>query len=343
MKEHLNTLFVNTQGAYLGKEDEAVQVRVDSQVRMRVPIHTLAGIVCFGQVGCSPALMHLCGERGVTVSFLSERGRFLGRVEGPVAGNVLLRREQYRRADDEASSVEIARTIVSAKIANARTVLQRGSRDRSPEAVSGRLCEAADVLRTRLGSVEGVRTLDGIRGVEGESARVYFGAFDDLVASQKEDFVFRGRTRRPPLDAVNSLLSFVYALLEHDVRSALAAVGLDPAVGFLHRDRPGRPGLSLDLMEEFRPFFADRLVLSLINLKQVRAPGFTIDEGGGVRMDDATRKTVLAAYQKRKQEELLHPFLNERMTIGMLFHIQARLFARFLRGDLDGYPPFIWR
>lgn len=343
MKEHLNTLFVTTQGAYLGKEDEAVLVRVEEQVRLRVPIHTLAGIVCFGHVGCSPALMYLCGERGVTVSFLSERGKFLGRVEGPVGGNVLLRREQYRRADDEASAVGIARALVSAKIANARAVLRRGSRDRGPETVVCRLGKAADALNLRLGALEAAGDLDAIRGIEGDSARVYFEVFDDLIAAQKDHFVFRARTRRPPLDAVNSLLSFVYALLEHDVRSALAAVGLDPAVGFLHRDRPGRPGLSLDLMEEFRPFFADRLVLSLINLRQVQAPGFRTEPVGGVMMDDATRKVVLTSYQKRKQEQLLHPFLNERMTLGMLFHIQARLFARFLRGDLDGYPPFVWR
>ena len=343
MRQLLNTLFVTTQGAYLSREGEAVLVRVEHENKLRVPIHTLGGIVCFGQVSCSPPLMELCGDRNVAISFLSEQGRFYARVHGPVSGNVLLRREQYRRADIEAVSSEIARAVVIAKIANCRTVLLRAVRDRPDapevvaiEAASRRLARLLDELRQPA-------PLEVVRGREGDAARTYFEVFDHLIAAQKEDFFFRERSRRPPLDNVNALLSFFYTLLAHDVTAALEAVGLDPAVGFLHRDRPGRPSLALDLMEEFRPIFADRLALSLINRQQIRGKGFRKTESGAVMMDDATRKEVLVAYQKRKQEEIQHPFLNEKLGVGLLPHVQAMLLARYLRGDLDGYPPFFWK
>jgi CRISPR-associated protein Cas1 len=343
VKRHQNTLYVTTQGTYLRKDGEAVEVRLQEETRMRIPIHTLGGIVCFGQVGVSPYLLGLCGERGVGVSFLTENGRFLARVQGPTSGNVLLRREQYRRADDEAACAPLVRAFVTAKIANSRTVLLRALRDRPDAPGTSSLRDAASALAQTLDSLQQADTVDRLRGLEGNAARLYFGVFDHLIAQQKDDFFFRERSRRPPLDNVNALLSFLYTLLRHDMQSALETVGLDPAVGYLHRDRPGRPSLALDLMEELRSFLADRLALSLINLQQVRPAGFTRNESGGVVMDDDTRKILLTAYQKRKQEEILHPFLGEKTTVGLLPYLQAALLARTLRGDLDGYPPFLWK
>lgn len=343
MKKHLNTLFVTTQGAYLAKEGESVIVRVEKETRLRVPVHTLGGIVCFGNVGCSPFLMGFCAERDVAISFLSEHGRFLARVQGPVSGNVLLRREQYRKADDMKISAEMARAVLMGKLANCRTVLRRALRDHSDKLDKDQVSQASKQISGSLKRLQEDVPLNSMRGIEGDAAHVYFNVFDHLITSQKEDFSFQDRNRRPPLDNVNCLLSFLYTLVMHDVRSALESVGLDPAVGFLHRDRPGRPGLALDLMEEFRPFIADRLTLSLINLSQVQKKGFKKSESGAVLMDDETRKTVLVAYQKRKQDEIMHPFIEEKVTIGLLFHMQALLLARYLRGDLDGYPPFVWK
>jgi CRISPR-associated protein Cas1 len=343
VKHLLNTLYVTTQGAYLAREGETVLVRVDGETKLQVPIHTLGSIVCFGQVSVSPPLMGLCAEHSVAVSFLTEHGRFLARIQGPVSGNVLLRREQYRRADDLEMSAQIARAIVVAKIANCRTVLQRAVRDRPEDESSGKLSQAAEQLAQHLKDLEGPVLLDTVRGKEGDAARRYFSVFDYLITAQKEDFFFRERSRRPPLDNINALLSFIYTLLVHDVAAALEGVGLDPAVGYLHRDRPGRPGLALDLMEELRPYLADRLALSLVNRQQVRGKGFQKTESGGVMMNDETRKEVLVTYQKRKQEEIQHPFLGEKIALGLLPHVQALLLARYLRGDLDGYPPFFWR
>ena len=343
MKKHLNTLFVTTSGSYLFKEGETVAVKIDGEVKLKLPVHTIGGIVCFGHVSCSPALMGFCSERGVGISFLTEYGRFLARITGPVSGNVLLRREQYRKADQKDFSARMTQSVLIGKIVNCRTVLQRVLRDHADKINA----ENVDWTVKRLGhSLKNVRQendLDVLRGLEGDAARVYFDAFDHLIVSQKEDFQFRDRSRRPPLDNVNCLLSFLYTLVMHDVRSSIEAVGLDPAVGYLHRDRPGRPGLALDLMEEFRPFIADRMVLSLINRKQVNGKGFKKSDSGGVIMDDDTRKEVLVAYQARKQEEIMHPYLEEKITVGLLFHIQALLMARYLRGDIDGYPPFIWK
>jgi len=343
MKKHLNTLFITTQGAYLNKDGETVAVNVDREVRLRVPIHTISGIICFGQVSCSPYLMAFCSENNVGISFLSEHGKFLARVQGPVSGNVLLRRTQYRKADDEQASVTVARSVLTGKIANCRTVLQRALRDHGDKINAGAVEIAVKRLNDCLGSINENVSLDVIRGIEGDASRIYFSVFDNLITAQKESFFFHDRNRRPPLDKVNCLLSFLYTLVMHDVRSALEAVGLDPAVGFLHRDRPGRPGLALDMMEELRPFLAERIALSLINLRQVQEKGFKKSEAGAVTMDDDTRKTLIVAYQERKQEEIMHPFLNEKISIGILFHVQALLMARYLRGDIDGYPPFIWK
>lgn len=343
MKQLLNTLYVTTQGAYLARDGEAVEVRVEKETKLRVPIHTLTSIVCFGQVSCSPFLMGLCGESGVALAFLTENGRFLARVHGPVSGNVLLRREQYRWADREERSVSVARSVVLGKIANCRTVLLRAVREKPDGSGAQELERAALRLARLIETAAAARDLEEIRGHEGDAARVYFGAFDRLIAASKDEFFFSGRSRRPPLDNMNALLSFVYTLLTHDVTAALEAVGLDPAVGYLHRDRPGRPSLGLDLVEELRPVIADRLALSLVNRKQVQASGFRKTESGGVVMDEITRKEVLVAYQKRKREEILHPFLQERMAFGLVPHIQATLLARFVRGDLDGYPSFLWK
>jgi CRISP-associated protein Cas1 len=343
MKKHLNTLFVTTQGAYLSKEGETVVVSIEKQKRLQLPIHTIGGIVCFGNVMCSPYLMGFCAERDVAVSFLTENGRFLARVQGPVSGNVLLRREQFRKADDPLFSARVAKSILVGKIVNSRTVLQRALRDHGGKIAGEDVGQTVMYLADTLKRLDTCDSLEILRGLEGEAARLYFGVFDHLITNSTGAFVFNGRNRRPPLDNVNCLLSFLYTLLVHDVRSALEGVGLDPAVGFLHRDRPGRPGLALDMMEEFRPFLSDRLALSLINLGQVNAKGFDQSEAGAVVMSEDTRKTVITAYQKRKQDEIFHPFLDEKIQIGILFHIQALLFARFLRGDLDGYPPFAWR
>jgi CRISPR-associated protein Cas1 len=343
VKRHLNTLYVTTQGAWLGKDGETVVVRANGELLLRVPLLTLAGVVCFGQVACSPPLMAACAERDVAIAFLSEHGRFLARVVGETSGNVLLRREQYRRADQAGATLEIARSIIAGQIVNTRTVLLRGARDRADSPAAAGLTATAARMSAFLTALESAPTLDEARGFEGAAAREYFAAFDGLIAQQKEAFAFKQRSRRPPRDPINALLSFVYTLLMHDVTAALESHGLDPSVGYLHRDRPGRVGLALDVMEEFRPWLADRLVLTLVNLRQVTADDFVIGETGGVTMTDAGRKTVLVAWQKRKQDELTHPFLDEKTTVGLLPSLQALLLARHLRGDLDAYPPFVWK
>lgn len=343
MKRLLNTLYVTTKGAYLARQGEAVCVRVEHETKIRCPVNTLGGIVCIGPVGCSPQVMELCGKAGVSVSFLSGSGRFLARVQGPISGNVLLRRTQYRTADDDGASADIARSIVLGKVANCRNVLLRSARERSDDAAAAALRRAADNLGRVLRKLQETQPLDVVRGYEGEAAASYFGVFDHLITTNKKDFHFDRRSRRPPTDPVNALLSFLYTLLMHDLVGALEGVGLDPAVGFLHRDRPGRSGLALDLMEELRPILADRLVLSLINRRQVKAGGFERGDSGAVTMDDKTRKEVIIAYQTRKKDDILHPYLGEKMAVGLIPHVQALLLARFLRGDLDGYPPLIWK
>jgi len=344
MKRLLNTLFITTQGAYLSKEGETVVVNVDHEVRLRLPILTLDGIVCFGNVSCSPFLLGFCGEKGVGVSFLTEHGHFLARVCGPVSGNVLLRREQYRRAESAEQAATLAASVVAAKAANCRTVLRRARRDHGSMAGEAAVLDAIGRLDRLLDDVRrpGL-SADAVRGLEGDAAAAYFGVFDHLIVAQKDAFRFTIRSRRPPLDPVNALLSFLYTLLAHDATGALEAVGLDPQAGFLHAMRPGRPSLALDLLEELRPVVADRLALSLINLRQIGSNGFRYTESGGVEMTDDTRKAVLTAYQKRKQEEITHPFLAQAVPIGMVLHAQALLLARHLRGDLDAYPPFVWR
>jgi CRISP-associated protein Cas1 len=343
VKQLLNTLYVTTQGAYLAREGDTVLVRVEHETALRVPIHTLSSVVCFGRVSSSPPLMGLCAEHGVALAFFTENGRFLARVQGPVSGNVLLRREQYRRSEDQAQAAEIARAVVIAKVANCRTVLLRAAREKPEAAGSADLDASALRLARLVEELQKTKPLDTVRGHEGDAARVYFDVFDHLITESKEAFFFRTRSRRPPLDNLNALRSFLYTLLTHDVAAALEGVGLDPAVGYLHRDRPGRPSLALDIVEELRPVIADRLALSLINRRQIGGDGFRATESGAVEMDETTRKQVLGAYQKRKQEEIVHPFLKERVAFGIVPHAQAMLLARHLRGDLEGYPSFLWR
>jgi CRISPR-associated protein Cas1 len=343
MRKLLNTLYVSSQGAYLHQEGETVVVEKEKQRVLQLPVHTIGGIVCFGNVLCSPFLLGFCAERDVAISFLSEHGRFLASVRGPISGNVLLRRKQYRMADDDETTRKIAAQVVSGKLANCRIVINRTIRDHAAKVDVPHLKEASLSIDRIISRIPHAADVDEIRGFEGQAAAEYFRVFNHLIIEQKDGFVFTDRNRRPPLDEVNALLSFIYTLLAHDVRSALETVGLDPAVGFLHRDRPGRPGLALDIMEEFRPVIADRLVLSLINRRQVSKNGFTKAANGAVTMDDATRKTILIEYQNRKQDEVYHPYIEETAPIGLLFFIQANLMARYIRGDIDGYPPFFWR
>jgi len=343
MKQHLNTLFVTTEGAYLKKKGEAIVVRIEGKDRIRVPLINIGSIACFGRVNCSTPLLGACGESGISVSFLTRQGRFLAAVNGFTRGNVLLRREQYRKADDDAGSAAVARGCIIGKLANYRTSLRRAAREHSCSQAQARLTQSANRINRTLRSLSDTLSLDSLRGVEGEATTHYYGVFNDFIHAAPGEFLFSRRSRRPPLDAVNAVLSFLYSMLALDARSACEAAGLDAAVGFLHRDRPGRPGLALDLMEELRPVLADRVALTVINRRQINPAGFETQPTGAVIMNDAARRTVITEYQKRKQETILHPFLNERITLGLTVHIQARLLARHLRGDLNAYPPFAWR
>jgi len=340
MRKLLNTLYVTTPDAYLARDGENLVVRVGNEERFRIPIHNLEGVVCFGYMGASPHLMRLCSENNVGLSFLTPSGKFLARVSGRVRGNVLLRRTQYRKADNRLESLEISKSFIIGKIVNCRTILGRGIRDHSAVIDCDRVRGVDALLIENLLKIEDCDSADTLRGIEGNCAKFYFVALDDLILRQKDVFYMHERNRRPPLDNMNTPLSFLYTLLAHDVESALETVGLDPYVGFFHTDRPGRPGLALDMMEELRPYMADRLALNLVNLNQVNGDDFYKKENGGVIMKDDGRKTVIAAWQKRKQDMITHPYLNEKIPIGLLPYVQAMLMARFLRGDIDGYPPF---
>lgn len=344
MKKLLNTLYVTTVGASLRKDGDNLVATIDGSERVRVPLHMLGSVVAFGAIHLSPALMGACAAAGITLVLLDRVGRFQARIEGPVAGNVLLRRAQYRVSE---TPEDVVRGFVLGKIANQRAVLMRGFRDygedlaaEERERITGATERLADILR-KVGFAP--LDLEEMRGAEGEAANLYFGVFDLLIRSPDECLRFKGRSRRPPLDPINALLSFLYTLLTHDCRSAAEGVGLDPAVGFLHRDRPGRPSLALDLMEELRPVLADRLALSLVNRRQLRATDFEARDGGAVWLTDEGRKTVLAGWQERKKQERMHPFIEENAPLGLVPHLQAQLLARHLRGDLDAYPPWFWK
>lgn len=346
MRRQLNTLYVTTEGAWLKKDGANIVMEVEGEERARLPVHMLESLVCMGRVLVSPPLLGYCAEQGISVCFLSPYGKFLARMEGPVSGNVLLRREQYRRTDDPLRCALIVRNMLLGKVHNQRAVISRAIRDHGEtmdKAAHAALTHARERLRHIIERLSKETAQDVLRGLEGEAAQTYFDVFDSLIRVDEPALRFHGRSRRPPTDAVNALLSFLYTLLTHDCRSALETVGLDPAVGFLHRDRPGRPSLALDLLEEFRPFLADRLVLSLINRRQINERDFTTFDNGAVLLKETSRKTVLTAYQERKREELHHAFLEEKFTAGLFPAIQAQLLARHLRGDLEAYPPFLWK
>ena len=343
MKKLLNTLYVTVPDAFLLLDGENVVLQKDRQELGRVPLHNLERILAFGYRGVSPALMGKCIEKQIEIVFLTPSGKFLARVEGGVNGNVLLRREQYRIADDQEKSLTIARNMVIGKIYNSRQVIMRMLRDHAARVNQQNLMRKAEILKESLQQCQTVESVDVLRGIEGESAAVYFSVFDEMILQNKTAFSFTGRKKRPPTDPVNALLSFSYSLCTSMCASALEAVGLDPYVGFMHTDRPGRRSLALDLVEEFRAWHCDRFVTMLINKKIIQEESFEEREDGATSLNDASRKAVLNAWQTRKQEVIRHPFLDEKIEWGMLPYVQALLLARHIRGDLDAYPPFMWK
>lgn len=344
MPQLLNTLFVTTPNAYLRLEGETLCVEVEREKRLQVPLHHISSVVAFGDVMLTPAVLRRCAKDGRGVVLLDRNGEFSARVEGPISGNILLRQAQHAAAGNPFTALGIARACVAGKLRNARQVLLRGARDAKDAEDTQHLRQASQLLANQIRKLPETENLDVLRGLEGDGARVYFAAIPWLIrADQRQAFNFERRSRRPPLDRFNALISFLYTLLVNDCRSALEGVGLDPQLGFLHVVRPGRPALALDLMEEFRPVIADRLALTLINRGQLTEHSFEPRVGGAVYLNEQGRKVVLAAYQQRKQEELTHPLLEQTVAIGLLSHIQARLLARTLRGDMEGYLPFLNR
>ncbi len=343
MKKLLNTLYVTTPGLYLRKDGQAIEVRKQRELVTRLPILNLDGIVLFEQTALSSQLMNFCALNDILITHLDRNGRFLARVEGPVSGNVLLRREQFRAADDPLRAGPIARNMLLGKLANSKNVLLRFLRDHPDHPHAPEIGGAADFLRELIKKMKRLTDPGILRGIEGAAAERYFSVFDHLITNENKAFRFTGRSRRPPLDAVNALLSLAYTLLAHDLAGALEAVGLDPAVGFLHTDRPGRASLALDLLEEFRAFWADRLVLTLLNLKQLTPGDFRTGATGAVQLSDRGRKIFLTSYQARKRETIRHPLTGEKMEFGLLPFLQARLLAKHLRGELTEYPPLVWR
>ncbi len=343
MDTQLNTLYVFTQGSYLRRDHRTVVVEVEKVNRLTLPIHNLDAIAAFGQVMVSPGLMELCLESGVALTFLSESGRLIGRVDAPRSGNVLLRREQFRRAERPEGCLALARSFVAGKIQNARGALVRAAREADSADDRAALDFASNRLAEGLGALPAAGTLDEVRGREGDAARCYFAAFPHMIRHGRAELGMTGRSRRPPLDPVNALLSFSYALIVQDCVAALTAAGLDPDIGFLHADRPGRPSLALDLVEEFRPMVADRLVLTLLNRRQITPEQFHRREGGGVEINAEARKTLVQAFVARKREELTHPLLGTRARVGQLPFLQAKILARHLRGDSEIYLPCIVR
>ena len=343
MRKLLNTLFVTSEDSYLALENENVVVFTGDERRGQFPLVMLESIVSFSYKGASPALMGACAKRGIQLSFFTPNGRFLARCCGENRGNVLLRKEQYRVSDDPERSCRIARNFIFGKIYNNRWMLERTLRDHALRVDADAMKHVSIQLREQLPAIAAAENLDSLRGLEGEASARYFSAFDGMILNQKESFHFRERSRRPPLDNLNALLSFAYTLLANDCAAALEGVGLDSYVGFLHRDRPGRASLALDLMEELRGPLAERLALTLINTRELQPKHFQRQSGGAVLMTDNGRKLFLSAWQARKREIITHPYLNEKLPWGLIPHAQALLLARHLRGDLDGYPPFLWK
>lgn len=343
MHQLLNTLYITTEGAYLRLDHDTLKVEVEKELKLQIPLHHVGGVVCFGDVLISPAAMHRCAEDGRFIVLLNRNGHFKARIEGPVSGNVLLRCAQHEAMSSREKTLSIARNIVAGKIQNSRQIVLRGTREADDPADATQLRETAESLANVLARLPGGADLETLRGMEGESARAYFATFDRMVREDRETFRFDGRSRRPPTDPINALLSFLYALLLNDCVAAAEGVGLDPQMGFLHALRPGRSALGLDLMEELRSVLADRLALTLINRRQITRKHFMNRAGGAVHLDDEGRKEVIVAYQKCKQEEITHPVLEQKMPMGLIPHVQARLLARVLRGDLEAYPPFLYR
>lgn len=343
MKKLLTTLYITIPDAYLALKGENLSIIKDDESIARVPLHNLEGICTFGRQGASPALMAACIERDIAITFLTTNGRLRGRVIGPSNGNVVLRKTQYRISDDEKKSAEIAKHFLVGKLYNSKWTLERMTRDHGLRIDVEKFKKTSTYLTESMQQLLSIDDLEMLRGVEGNAASAYFSLMDDMILQQKEDFFFKGRNRRPPLDNVNALLSLVYTLLATDVGAALEAVGLDAYVGFLHRDRPGRMSLALDMMEELRSVCADRFVLSLINKKQVQPSDFVKKESGAVLLTDEARKKIFELWHHRKDEKLTHPFLKEKISWGLVPHAQSLLLARFIRGDLDAYPPFLWK
>ena len=343
MRQLLNTLFVTSENVYLSLDGENVVANREGEIVARYPLHTLQSIVSFSYAGASPALMGACAKREIGLAFCSPRGHFLARITGPEQGNVLLRRMQYRTADDPAQSCRIARNMIFGKVYNARWSIERTKRDHALRIDGARFSMVSAQLQALLSQIAAETSQDSLRGLEGSGASAYFSVLDEMILQGKETFYFRERSRRPPLDAFNAMLSIAYSLLTHDCASALESVGLDAYVGYLHTDRPGRESLALDLMEELRPCFADRFVLTLVNNRILKPSDFEFRESGAVLLTDTGRRTFLQKWQERKKETITHPFLEEKLPWGLVPYIQSLLLARHLRGDLDAYPPFLWK
>lgn len=343
MRKLLNTLYVTSPDTYLSLDGENIVVLKGDIEAMRIPLHNLESIIAFGYTGASPALMGACARKGIGLSFMTQSGKFLARIVGENYGNVTLRKSQYRFSDSDEKSVCIARNFIIGKVFNTHWIIERATRDYPLRLDIDKLKRVSLFMAKTLESISICEGLEQLRGFEGEAASQYFSIFDDLILQQKDQFFFKGRNKRPPLDNMNAMLSFVYTLLAHDTAGALETVGLDAYVGFLHRDRPGRVSLALDLMEELRPVYADRFVISLINKRIVSGSGFIKKENGAVIMNDDTRKTILSSWQSKKQETITHPFLNDKVEWGLVPYVQAMLLARYIRGDLDEYPPFLWK
>lgn len=343
MRKLLNTLYITSPDKYLSLDGENIVVSADKKEVARLPLHNLEGIVTFGYAGVSPGLMGACAKRNISLCLMSRSGRFLAEVVGEMRGNVTLRKTQYRLSDDEAASAVIARNMIIGKVYNSRWILERATRDYSERLNVIKIKKSSAFLQETLKPLAEASDLEQIRGLEGNAASQYFAVFDDLILRNKDDFYFRNRNKRPPLDNVNALLSLTYTLLANMTGAALSTVGLDPYVGFLHRDRPGRISLALDMMEELRPVMADRFVLTLINKQVVSERDFIQKENGAILLKDEARNTVLSSWQNKKQEKIKHPFLEEKIEWGLVPYVQSMLLARYLRGDLDEYPPFMWK
>jgi CRISP-associated protein Cas1 len=343
MRKILNTLYVTSPDRYLSLDGQNIVVKEEKKEIARFPMHNFEAIVTFGYTGASPALMGACAEKGIDLTFMTRSGKFLATVVGESKGNVVLRKQQYRISDDETESLKIARNMIIGKVYNSRWVLERAKRDHPMRVDVDALTNASNFIQGELQKLPDAESLDSVRGIEGSVASEYFSVFDELILQNKDDFYFRSRNKRPPLDNVNALLSFVYSMLAKMCGYALSSVGLDPYVGFLHTDRPGRASLALDLMEEFRSIYADRFVLTLINKRIIEGRDFVKQENGAVVLKDTARKELLAEWQRKKQEEITHPFLEQKIPWGLVPFAQAMLLARYIRGDLDEYPPFLWK